>query len=115
MSVLFARLSDSSFHGEIVIKNHSCVPSCVPAVSGGEPTLYMSASPYECVCAPEFTRAGGQNVHFSQHRIYSLLFDDKDSNHQRGYARRSLQTRGRVRVCTVSLVVTLAGMLPLHL
>lgn len=63
-------------------------------------SLRSAAGNQSCIClvlhmrvyAPEFTRAGGQNVHFSQHRIYSLLFDDKDSNHQRGYARRSLQT-----------------------
>lgn len=68
--------------------------SCVPEVSGGgSKVVYVW---YECVCASEFTRAGIQNVHFSQHWFYNLLLDDKNSNHQRGYARCSLQTRGCV-------------------
>lgn len=107
--VLVARLLDASFHGEIALKNPSCVSR--PAVGGGGKRrcirllLHMSVFVLLSLQEPADTTCVS----------HSLLLDDKDSDHRGGYARRPQQTRGRGRVCTVSLAVTLAGMLPLHL
>lgn len=54
----------------------------MPEVNGIVSELCVPGSLWEYVCASEFTRVAGYNVHLSQHWIYDILLDGKDSNHQ---------------------------------